>query len=356
MMMRCALTHLKNSSKSLLAATTPAPRNPSPSYFIPFAKYSAGNDDERKSNKPYSDPKHILHNQPSGNSFAFLAATHGVLAATCFIAPTSIAAMLFPPAASALAHGLQSQTLVQLLGCSLAGGSLTSLALKTAADNHQLGSSVSQRLQLGLMAFSSSSIILHALYSPAINFESLLLGAAAMGATFFIPFQSYRCATGNIPSAIDATKRYLGAVPDHFRIANLDSAVYAGLTPVLAIAGISYLIFPGSTLAATLGYVKDVSSFFFWQNIGCGLATLLPTMTYSLKRISDEKRLDSSLAKILNLGVLACAVGHLTVLWPLVGADVGGPWLKWVVGAWAYAAVAGAFGLIAPRAGGGAAK
>lgn len=52
-------------------------------------------------------------------------------------------------------QGLEAQALVKMLGCGAALGSATSLGLKQLADGGQLASPTAQRLQLGLMGFST---------------------------------------------------------------------------------------------------------------------------------------------------------------------------------------------------------
>lgn len=108
------------------------------------------------------------------------------------------------------------------------------------------------------------------------------------------------------------------------------------------------------------------------------------------QKLADEGRVGEAWANTLNLGVLAAAAGHLAgefgsaamhmhgnraaqpgrvcraceraahsamlpltpaVMGPMVAANQGGPWLPWVAGAWATAALAGGLGLM-----GGAAK
>jgi len=103
---------------------------------------------------------------------------------------------------------------------------------------------------------------------------------------------------------------------------------------------------PGSTLAAAIGYARDASSFFFWQNIGAGLATIAPVMTYSLKTQADAGRLADPISKILNVGLLTASAGHLAVLFPMLSAGQSGPLLPWLVGAWATGAGAALFGLL----------
>lgn len=49
------------------------------------------------------------------------------------------------------------------------------------------------------------------------------------------------------------------------RISGLQSGVYSLLTPVLALAGASYLFAPGMTLAQVFGFAKGVEGFFLWQ-------------------------------------------------------------------------------------------
>jgi hypothetical protein len=155
----------------------------------------------------------------------------------CFVAPTALANFFFPGAA--LPQGFESQALVKLLGCGVAAGAASAFGLKQLTDSNQLASPTAQRLQLGLMGFSSGAhtalhalarclahsasskstrqmlqaqlspscaarlsvcasfcctvfagtIALHALYSPSITTTSLLAGAAVMGATFAVPYQ-----------------------------------------------------------------------------------------------------------------------------------------------------------------------
>ena len=196
-------------------------------------------------------PGAAVAEEPFGSGgFALLAAAHATLAVTAFMAPTAVANVFFP--GTALPQGMQTQALIKLLGSGLAAGAASCYALKQAADAGALASPVAQRLQLGLMAFSSSAIALHLIYSPAITMASLLSGAAVMGATFAVPYQTYRRAVGAV-KPLDAVKRYVGAVPDHLRITGVQSGMYSLLTPTLALAGLAYVGMPGDTLAAAFG-------------------------------------------------------------------------------------------------------
>lgn len=69
------------------------------------------------------------------------------------------------------------------------------------------------------------------------------------------------------------------------------------------------------------------------------------------QKAADGGRLGEAWAKVLNLGVAAAAAGHLAVLASMWMANQGGPFLPYVVGAWATALMAGGMGLM-----GGAAK
>ena len=71
-------------------------------------------------------------------------------------------------------------------------------------------------------------------------------------------------------------------------------------------------------------YVKDKASFFLWQNVGVGLMTIAPAVTFSLKKKADAGQLGDPVSQILNVGVLAAALGHLSVLLPMLQAGQGG--------------------------------
>ncbi|KAL4859821.1 hypothetical protein ACK3TF_000096 [Chlorella vulgaris] len=288
--------------------------------------------------------------------YTLLAAAHLGLAATCFVAPEAVANLFFPDAA--MPQGLEAQPLVKMLGCGAGLGSATSLGLKQLADGGQLASPTAQRLQLGLMGFSTGepvaviqgAIALHALYSASISGTALLAGAATMGVTLLVPLNHYVVTNKGLKLG-EAVTSYFGAVPDHFKVTGVQSGLYSLLTPVLALAGAGYLLAPGSTLAQVFGVVKGVDAYFWWQCIGAALMTVAPAATFSLK-LADEGRLDQPVAKTLNAGVMATALGHLAVMGPIMASNQGGPALPWVVGAWATALATGGLGMF----GGGAAK
>ncbi|KAL4425888.1 hypothetical protein ABPG75_009904 [Micractinium tetrahymenae] len=281
--------------------------------------------------------------QGGSGGYALLAAAHGGLAAAAFMAPTAIVNFFFPGAA--LPQGFQAQALAKLLGCGLGAGAAASFGLKQLADSNQLASPTAQRLQLGLMGFSAGNIALHALYSPSISGTSLMAGAAVMGLTFAVPYQHYVKTNGGL-KPVQAITSYFGAVPDHLNIKGLQSGLYSLLTPVLALAGASYLFAPGMSLAEVFGFVKGVDSYFLWQAIGGGLMTVAPAVTYSLKKLADGGRLGEPVAKTLNAGVAAAAAGHLAVMGPMVVANQGGPMLPIVAGAWAAALLTSGLGLM----------
>lgn len=133
------------------------------------------------------------------------------------------------------------------------------------------------------------------------------------------------------------------------RMHGLQSALFSVITPTLALAGASYLFFPGYTLASSFGYVKDVASFFYWQNIGAGLMTVFPAMTYSLKRHEDEGHGGDDVSLTLSGGLLLSALGHMAVMGPMMVAGQGAGLLPWLAGAWAIVAAAGAAGIMGGR-------
>lgn len=84
----------------------------------------------------------------------------------------------------------------------------------------------------------------------------------------------------------------------------LNSGLYSLLTPTLALAGASYLLSPGTSLAGVLGFVKGPYALFFWQLVGGGLRTILPSVTYSLKvRRAARQRPAQLLVPVLRLAV-----------------------------------------------------
>ena len=96
--------------------------------------------------------------------------------------------------------------------------------------------------------------------------------------------------------------------------------------------------------------MKDPASFFFWQTIGGSLLTIAPALTYSLKAEADAENMDSAVAKTLSGGLLLAALGHLTVLVPMLTSGQGAEMLPWLVGAWSAAAGAGAMGMLSSGA------
>jgi len=281
-------------------------------------------------------------NIDGGGGYLLLSVAHATAASLCLFMPEMIANFFFPGAA--LPQGFESQVLVQLLGSGLAAGSASCYALKQFADNNDLNKPTAQRLQLGLMGLSAAAIGTHLMYSPAISISSLATGAVVMGTTGGIAYQSYTRAVGPVKVG-DVISRYFGAVPDHLRITNLQSGLFSLLTPTLALAGASYLAFPGYSLAEIFGYVKGTDTFFWWQNIGGAFLTLAPALTYSLKAEADAGRLGEPVAKTLSGGLIVTSLGHLSVLVPMFMNGQGGDMLPYLVGAWTTAASAGFLGL-----------
>lgn len=281
-------------------------------------------------------------NIDGGGGYMLLSFAHATAASLCLFMPEMVANFFFEGAA--LPQGFETQVLVQLLGSGLAAGSASCYALKQFADNNDLNTPTAQRLQLGLMGLSAAAIGTHLMYSPAISIPSLATGAVVMGTTGGIAYQSYTRAVGPVKVG-DVISRYFGAVPDHLRITNLQSGLFALLTPTLALAGASYLAFPGYSLAEVFGYVKGTDAFFWWQNIGGAFLTLAPALTYSLKSEADAGRLGEPVAKTLSAGLLVTSLGHLSVLVPMFLNDQGGGMLPYLVGAWTTAASAGLLGL-----------
>eukprot|EP00887_Chlorella_sp_A99_P004788 scaffold4.g4788.t1 len=142
--------------------------------------------------------------------------------------------------------------------------------------------------------------------------------------------------------------------PDVFtrplRINGLSSGLYAALTPTLALAGAAYLLSPGASLASVFGFVKGKEAFFFWQLVGGGLMTVLPSITYSLKKLADEGRLHEPVSKALNAGLLLASAGHLAVFGPALLAGQGGQMLGLVAGTWVAGGASAVLGLLRPGA------
>jgi len=346
-----------------------------------------GRHDEEQQDK-YKEHHHHHTPHPEGvvsrhsQYYTLLGLAHTSLAATAFVAPTALATLFFPTGA-VLPQGFEAQALTKLFGAGLAIPAASCFALKQeetgeeeqeeeeeeeeeeqgqGAKQPQLQSqspsslsslrATTQRLQLGLMGVSISTIALHLLYSPQLPVSSILAGATVMGLTFYVPYQHYKKqhesvgGSGGLKIA-EIVKSYVGAVPHHFKINNAQSALYSLLTPTIALAGASYLFMPSASLAAVFGYIKGVDSFFLWQVIGGGLMTAAPAATFSLKKMADDGRLAEPMAKTLNYGLMAAAAGHLSVFLPMVAAGQGGGVvLEAVVGTWGLALLAGSWGLV----------
>lgn len=165
------------------------------------------------------------------------------------------------------------------------------------------------------------------------------------GSTAAIAYRSYASVVGTRMGVGQTLARYFGAVPDLLRITTAPSALLALLTPTLALAGATYLVSSGHSLAAVFGYAKDVASFVFCLNIGGALLAMVPVMAYSLKKKADEGRLGDPVSVTLSSGLLAASLGHLAVLGPMVARGQGEWALPWVVRAWATGALAGAYGM-----------
>lgn len=338
-----------------------------------------GHHDDNKQQNKEQQQHHATHSEgvvsKHSQYYTLLGLTQISLAATAFLAPTALATLFFSTGA-VLPQGFEAQALTKLFGAGLAVPAASCFALNQeetgeeeadleeeegqGAKQPQLESqpplslsslqTTTQRLQLGLMGISTSTIALHLLYSPHLPVSSILAGGTVMGFTFYVPYQHYKKPKEGIGGGLkigNRMKSYIGAVPDHFKINNGQSALYSLLTPTLALAGASYLFMPSASLAAVFGYVKGVDSFFLWQVIGGGLMTAVPAATFSLKKMADDGRLAEPMAKTLNYGLLAAAAGHLSVLLPMVAAGQGGGvMLEAVVGTWGLALLASSWGLV----------
>lgn len=149
---------------------------------------------------------------PDGRGiFTGLSLAHASLATAAFVVPGTVANALFPGVF--VPQGLQTQALIRLVGCGLLGGAATCYALAKASPS---ASDTTRRLEAALMGFSAGSIITHVLYSPLLSTPSLLSGGLIMGATFAVPFQSYRIQDGTMHLG-SIVKDYFGALPDCFR-------------------------------------------------------------------------------------------------------------------------------------------
>lgn len=230
----------------------------------------------------------------------------------CLIMPYRLSLWFFR---HKFAHGdVLFEELWRILAACLLTAATTTFGLKVASDRGQLDDFAVQRLQHGFFWFALITILLHLvhlLFVKALTFWGLVIGGVVMGVTLLVPAVHLGMSGGfSLQPMWEGTVVCFGNLfaPRRF---STPVFLYSLLTLLFTVAGLLYIIIPTWTLRWTFGYDKGRRSTFLWQVIGAAMVTLFPGITYTLEERAIEGRLFTTLAKVLNVGLLISALFHI---------------------------------------------
>lgn len=249
----------------------------------------------------------------------------------------------------------QHSHLLQIYASSLVASTSLCFSLSELASTRMLHSFTADILKLGLLGHGLSWMFLFLNYPATLTPTATILEAIAATATAFIPASTMLFTRQDRRDAWDRFKH----LPDQFRSFFPATAhgrypwlatIYSLLSLAMPAAGLVYFIAPRFTLYHTFGYDYGKSAQLIWKAIGAGaLMTIIPAMTAALKHKAEIGKMATTPARMLNMGLMGAAIGHLLVLGPIMAQGHGGLMMPGVVGAWAVTLLTSMLGLAAPE-------
>ncbi|PRW20778.1 Meiotic nuclear division 1 [Chlorella sorokiniana] len=248
-----------------------------------------------------------------------------------------------------------------LLASGLLAASATAFALEECARRGQayLLTFTADTLKLGLVAFAAmnialqvcSAVICRFYYPRTLTAAAAIASGLAMSLLAALPASQLLVAPEDRARVWNDFRRLPRDLLSGMwlRRSSLPGALYLLLTIAFPVAGLAYFLAPNTTLYHTFGYVYGKSTAMVWKGIGAGLMTILPAMTFTLKDKAENELLGRSIARTLNLGLMAAAIGHLLVLGNILNHGIGGFLLPAVTATWGTALLASMAGLAAPE-------
>lgn len=246
----------------------------------------------------------------------------------------------------------QHAYLHQIYATELLSAAAISFALEEAARKNMLNSFTGDTLKLGLVGFSAFKAAEYVFYPLTKTPWGMALEWIVVSFAALLP------ASQLLFSRDDRSRLhrdFIRPAPSHikqlfqFRKFSITAIMYTFLTVTMVVSGLSYIMLPKFTMYHGFGYVYGKSTTMLWRAIGGGHLTLMTALCYTLKEKSEDNLLSKSIARMLNMGLLATSVGHMLVFAPMLSEGHGGFLLPVVSAMWGFAMLTSMSGLSAPE-------
>ncbi|KAK9915413.1 hypothetical protein WJX75_008833 [Coccomyxa subellipsoidea] len=275
--------------------------------------------------------------------YATLAAMQLILALPHFVSPEVAADLIF--ASSAYPLNVLQIPLHKLMGTGYLAAAVACWALKGGAERLELHKPVYQRLNLGLITFSSALMAVMSVNLELLRPWALVIGSAECSAAATIPAFFYAVTSGHYLQPVQILKNFVLDIGRLLHITGVKSATYSVLTFAFFSAAAGYLVRPEATLKGVLTYTKSRDCILLWQAIGAA-ALMLPAWTFSLKEAADKRQLAAPVFKTLNMGLSFIGLAHVLTLAPWWTPCSSGPYMPYIIATWGLASAIGTWGFL----------
>lgn len=277
--------------------------------------------------------------------YTMLALMFVALSVPLTFAPKQVTKFAFGHSADPVSE--QHLQLFRIYGTELLSAAAISFALEEATRKSMLQSFTGDTLKLSLIGFAAFKAAEYIFYPFTKTPWAMALELAVLSLTFLLP------ASQLLFSRSDRSRFRLPPSLPRFKpsTTSITAFFYTFLTIAMPLSGLMYIILPKYTMYHGFGYVYGTSTIMLWRAIGGGHISLLTGLCYTLKEKADDGLLSKSIARILNIGLLATSVGHMLILGPMLsnGQQEGGFLLPLVTAMWGSALLSSMMGLSAPE-------
>eukprot|EP00775_Hariotina_reticulata_P012810 gene12810-12938_t len=222
-----------------------------------------------------------------------------VTAVTALLLPAQCAGIMFGAAPD---HVVQS--IIRAAAATLLTTTIVKFTLKEASLRGQLYMDTFQRLNIGLMVQSLTSLVVLA---QAVSLRNAILTGFILlecGSGLFVSSRIYSLNKGGVP--FPSPSKTLSAAISVLMPRNLPATVYSLLTLTLAgMAALCLVTYPGQQMRLYEGLMGPMTVFMM-RIVGGGLL-MMTLVAYSLKDGADRQKLNALTFRWLNLG-LACSI------------------------------------------------
>jgi len=240
----------------------------------------------------------------------------------------------------------------QIYATELFSAAAISFALEEAARKNMLNSFTGDTLKLGLVGFSAFKAAEYGLYPLTKTPWGMALEWVVLSFAALLP------ASQLLFSRADRSRLqrdFIRPAPSHIkqlfqlRKFTITAIMYTFLSVAMAVSGFSYIMIAKFTMFHGFGYVYGKSTIMLWRAIGGGHLSLMTALCYTLREKAEDNLLSKSIARMLNMGLLATSVGHILILGPMLSKGHGGFLLPVVSAMWGNAMLTSMAGLSAPE-------